>query len=90
MFGFVPASYRAFGILNYLSPVLGICLVYSINAAFGSAMFSLLPIINIELSGAENLQDVMGIMNVYQAVAFFCSAPIASKLATRILQCKSR
>lgn len=41
-------------------------------------MFSLLPIVNIELNGEERLAEVTGFMNVYQAAGFLISAPIAS------------
>lgn len=57
----------------------GISILYSTMALVGSSMFSLLPIVIIELMGKTNLAPVTGIVNVYQALAFFASAPVASK-----------
>lgn len=65
----------------------GISILYSTMALVGSSMFSLLPIVIIELAGESSLAPVTGVVNVYQALAFFASAPIASKYLSFMNKC---
>lgn len=48
-------------------------------ALCGTTIYSLLPIVVIELIGKEHLVTTMGIYYLYQAVAFIVSTLVASK-----------
>lgn len=48
-------------------------------ALAGTTIYSLIPIVVIELMGKEHLVTVMGGYYVYQAAAFIVSSSISSK-----------
>ena len=60
---------------------LGISIIYSAMALCGTTIYSLLPIVIIELIGKEHLINTMGIYYVYQGLAFIVSTVVASKYA---------
>lgn len=63
----------------------GISVHYSMKTLFGSSVFTLLPMVYIELHGVDKLPAVTAAAQIYQALAFLTSTLIASKQLSSLL-----